>query len=226
MQNEHDLYDKVMMNNRVLWNLTHPSIAAFLFFCLFSGWGMAETTVRAGAHYSDKAELQLIREDLDKIDGFVASGNYGEASVIVGQAIKARSIYNAYLAKASYICRELLMVRNRLDSQERTITLQQLGALSQKLSLDNARFQGSFTHGEDQFQTYQLIQKAIHNLEDAISYWRISNHYRHMFRGSAREKLEDDELLQTKLQTAINAMDELKVIIETREALTRDLNED
>lgn len=214
------------MNKQTVLNFTLPSIGALLFFCLFSEWGMAETTVQAGAHYSNKPELQLIREDLEKIDGFVASGNYGEASVIVGQAIKARSIYKAYLEKASYISKELLMVRNRLGTQERTLTLQQLGALSQKLSLDNERFKGTFTHGEDQFQTYQLIQKAVGNLEDAISYWRISNHYRHIFRGSAREKLEDDELLQTKLQTAINAMDELKVIIDTREVLTRDLEEE
>lgn len=215
------------MNNRNLFlYLFVSSIGVFIPFCLFAGWGMAETTVRAGAQYTDKAELQEIKSDLSKIDGYVAGGNYGEASVIVGQAIKARSIYKAYLEKATYISNELLVVRNRVDLQDRTLTLQQLGALSQKLSLDNAHFKDSFTHGEDQFQTYRLIQTAVSNLEDAISYWRISNRFRHIYRGSAKEKHEDEELLQTKLQTALNAIDELKVIIDTREALTKDLEEE
>jgi len=217
---------KVMMNKSVVFRYVLPSIGVLMAFCLFSGWGMAEKTVQAGARYADKAELDAVKADLGKIDGYAASGAYENASVIAGQDIKARGIYKAYLERASKISTELLWVRKRLDLQDRTLSLQQLGALSQRLSLDNTRFKGTFTHGEEKFQSYQLIEKAVSNLDDAISYWRLSNRFRRMYRGGALEKREDDELLQTKLQTALNAIDELKVIIDTREALSRDLQED
>lgn len=214
------------MNPRVCFRYVLSSIVLVVAVCLFTEWGMAEKTVQAGASYSDKSELDAVKADLNKIDDYAAAGSYENASAIVGQDIKARGIYKAYLSRASEISNELLWVRKRLDLQDRTLTLQQLGALAQKLSLDNKRFRGTFTHGEEQFQSYQLIEKAVINLEDAISYWRLSNRFRRMYRGSASQKQEDAELLQTKLQTAMNAIEELNAIIETRDALSKDLQED
>jgi hypothetical protein len=103
--------------------------------------------------------------------------------------------------------------------------LQQLGAFTQSLSAENLHFKGSFTHGEEKFQTYQLIQTAIHNLEDASNYWRIANRYRSLYRGSLREHMEDDQILKLKIQTALNAIDELKNIVHTRESLSKDLTD-
>lgn len=187
---------------------------------------MAEKTVQAGAQYTDKAELDAVRNDLDQIDRSAVGGNYADASVIIGQDIKARDIYRLYLVKASEISEELLGVRTRLQGQADTITLQQLGALTQRLTLDNSKFKGTFQHGEDRFQTYQLIQKAVANLEDAINYWRSANHYRRFFRGSSKERADDDEILKIKLQTALNTIDELKAIMDTREALGKAIDDD
>lgn len=193
---------------------------------LLSGWGLADKTVKASAQYAQKAELETVRNDLAKIDSYVSEGIYGSASVIVGRDIKARDIYRSYLDKAGELSQKLVEVRRKLDLPEKNLSLQELGALTQQLSLQNLHFKDRFAHGEEHFQTYGLIQKAIRNLEDAIHYWRISNHYRSVSRGSMRERLEDDEILQMKLQAAMNAIDELKVITETRQALSRDLAED
>ena len=144
----------------------------------------------------------------------------------MGQDIKARDVYRAYLSRASAMSEELLSVRTRFDSQADTISLQGLGALAQRMTLNNQQFKGSFRHGEEKFQTYQLIEKAVTHLEAAIQYWRIANRYQRDYRGGVQDKLVDDEVLKTKLQIALNAIDELKAIVETREALSRDLNDD
>lgn len=214
------------MNKRFLAAYSVFSIIALVGFCLFSEWGMAEKTVRAGASFTDKAELELLRNDLGKIDGLSSEGLYGEASVIVGKDIRARDIYGKYIKRAAGISDDLLKVKQKLNDQGDTVSLQQLGAICQKISLSNSRFKDTFQHGEEQFQTYKLIQKAIGNLEAAISYWRIANQYRKIYRGGARERMEDDEVLKTKLLTAMNAIEELKAIMETREALSKDLDED
>lgn len=213
------------MNKRFLTSYSLFSIIALLGFCLFSGWGMAEKTVRAGASFTEKAELEQLRLDLSKIDGLNAEGLFGEASVIVGKEIKARDIYLRYIKRAAGISDELLTIRTKMELQGDTINLQQLGAICQKISLTNSRFKDSFQYGEEDFQTYQLIQKAIGNLEAAISYWRIANQYRKVYRGGLQERMEDDEVLKVKLLTAMNAIEELKAVMETRAALSRDLEE-
>lgn len=215
-----------MMNKRLLTAYSVSSIIALLGFCLFSEWGVAEKTVRAGASFTDKAELEQLKTDLGKIDGLSTEGLFGEASVIVGRDIRARDIYGRYIKRAASISEELLTIRKKLNAQGDTINLQQLGAICQRISLSNTRFKDTFQHEESQFQSYQLIQKAIGNLEAAISYWRISNQYRKVYRGGVRERMDDDEVLKVKLMTAMNAIEELKTIMQTREALSRDLDED
>lgn len=215
-----------MMNKRFLYGSTALSITAAVGLCLFSGWAMAEKTVQAGARYTNQTDLESLRSDLDNLDTLASQGLFGEAAVIVGADIRARDIYGRYIERAAKISDELLNVKKRLDDQGDTVSLQQLGAICQKVSLTNTRFKGSFQYGEDKFQTYQLIQKAIANLESAISYWRISNRYRKIYRGGARERMEDDEILKTKLLTAINAIEELETIMNTRAALSKNLEEE
>lgn len=215
-----------MINRRYRSNYIVFSIAAVVVSCLFAGWGVAEKTFQAGASYTDKAELEILKQDLNKIDGLSSQGLYAEASVIVGQDIRARDIYGRYIKKAAGISEELLNVKKKLNAQGDTVTLQELGAICQKVSMTNTRFKDTFQHGEEQFQTYQLIQKAIHNLEASISYWRISNKYRKVYRGGARERMEDDEVLKVHMITAMNAIEELQTIMETRDALSKNLEED
>jgi hypothetical protein len=214
------------MRKSVMKRIVVPSIALMMALLLFAGWAMADKTVRGTATFAGNPDLDMVRHDLAKIDGFAAEGIFGSASVIIGRDIKARDIYQAYINRAAGISANLLSVRTRLQNNRDTISLQQLGALTQRLSAENLRFKNSFRHGEEKFQTYQLIEKAVSNLEDAIEYWRVSNKYRPLYRGSVRERAEDDEILQIKLQTAMNAIEELKAIMETRDALTKNLAEE
>ncbi len=202
------------------------SIGLFGLVLLFSGWAIAESAVKAGASYSEKKELEAVYRDLEKVDAYASQENYLNASVIVGRDIKARSLYRNYLKRAAGISENLLTVRQKMDFSGQTLTLQQLGALTQGVSAENLRFRDGFLHGEEHFYTYRLIQKAITNLEDAIYYWRTANHYRTTQRGTQKERLEDDEILRFKLQTAMNAIDELSAIIKTRDALNKDLTEE
>jgi hypothetical protein len=192
---------------------------------LFHERAFADQTVHAKARFTDSPELSEVRRDLAKIDQDAANGIYDDASAIVGKDIKARDIYRRYIQRASSISEQLLSLRPRLTQNNQTMSLQQLGAFAQNLSAENQRFAGTFTHGEENFQTYQLIQTAITNLEDAINYWRISNRYRNLYRGSQKEQDQDQQILRLKIQTALNAIDQLKTIIQTREALSKDLAE-
>ncbi len=202
-----------------------PSVALLLALGLLANLAVIGSAGAQPTQAAQPFDLDTIRADLGKIDAHISAGDYAEASALVGQDIKARDIYTEYLAKASGISENLLRIRKQIELNDRTLTLQQLGALTQRLSAENMRFRDSFTHGQEKFQTYLLIQKAIENLEDAIRYWRISNHYRYIYRGSLMEQAEDDEILKIKIQTALNAIDELKGIMATREALGKDLEE-
>lgn len=202
------------------------SIGLLLAVFLFHGRAVADRSVTADqsmhakTSFTEGNSADELRRDLAQIDEHAAEGLYGEASVLVGRNIKARDIYRYYLVRADGLSKQLLSVRPRLTE---TFTLQQLGAFTQNLTAENRRFKSSFTHGEEKFQTYQLIQTAIHNLEDASNYWRIANRYRALYRGTLREHMEDDQILKLKIQTALNAIDELKTIVHTRESLTKDL---
>jgi hypothetical protein len=171
-------------------------------------------------------ELDEIRRDLAKLDEYAANKEYDDAGALLGQDIKARDIYKGYLARASQMSDELLGIRQKLTEHGDELSLQELGALAQRASLNNLQFKSSFIYGENEFHTYILIETAVHNLEEAISYWRTANRYRRPYRGGVPHKVVDDEILKTHLQSAINAIDELKVIIDAREVLNRDLNED
>ena len=90
--------------------------------------------------------------------------------------------------------------------------LQQLAALNRQVQAEQRRFRDGFSNGEEDFQTYKLIQKAATSLDDAVTYWRISRKHRPHFRGLVFNKEEDDKVLKDRLQTALNAIEELKGI--------------
>lgn len=192
----------------------------------FSKWAIAETTRELSLSSQNQNDAKAAQAALQKLDSATLRGEIDNSSVIEGQELKARSLYRAYLKQASVISDELLDIRKRMQAQAGTITLSQLGALVQSLSSENKRFKQSFTHGEEKFQSYRLIEKALTNLEDSIHYWRLSNHFRTSARGGAQERVEDDEILKVKLQTALNAIQELERITATRKALTQQLFEE
>jgi hypothetical protein len=146
--------------------------------------------------------------------------------IIVGGEIKPHDRYRVYLTHAAEISRDLLHVRDILESQGRRLNLQQLGALTQRLSVGRDRFRESLAPGEETFETYRLINRAVTSLEEAIVYWRVANRYRPWLRGSLAERAEDEDILQLKLQAAVNAIDALGDVVKMRQTLSRDLDED
>jgi cob(I)alamin adenosyltransferase len=147
-------------------------------------------------------------------------------TVIVGDELKAASRYQQYLSKAASISQELLNVREELLTQGGTLSLQQLGALSQDLTMQYETFKKQLNPQEKQFQSAQLIETAITSLDEAIDYWRTSNRYRRWERGAATNRTEDDEILQLKLQTANTAISNLSGIVKTRQLFSRSFDLD
>lgn len=217
-----------MVNNWRNWKLQQwitSIVCLSTLYWLFTGWAKAENTVTAKASISTSAELAQLKQDLDKLDTLATQGQSDQTALMAGQEIRARDIYRRYLDKAATLSQEMLRVNEKINTAGQDISLQQLGAVCQKVSMANLRFKGTFQHGEAQFQSYQLIQEAIGNLEAAIAYWRVSNRYRKIYRGGAKERMEDDEILRVRLLKATSAIDQLKGIVETRQALTRYLDE-
>ena len=166
--------------------------------------------------------IEQIRSDLAKLDTGLLEATASDrgqpaeldTSDLKSASLRARDVYRRYLIKAEKISHDL-----QPPTQAKQLSVQQLGALSQHISAQNTRLKGSFSHGEDQFRSYQLIQTAVGNLEDAIYYWRTANKYRELYRETAIEKIEDDDVLKLKIRTALNAIDELEEIFNIREAL-------
>lgn len=199
---------------------------------LFCGAMPDASRVRAQTASEESRSIDAIRRDLGQLDRQVMKaavyqgGIAGEALPGTdGQPIKPREVYATYLTKADSLSTRLIKLGEQLKPKGDTsgmtppLSLQQLGALTQRLSAENVRFRDSFKHGEDQFESYRLIQTAIYNLEDTITYWRLANRYRRLYRGLEAEKQADDEVLRTKLQAAMQAIDRLKAIQEMRVAL-------
>jgi hypothetical protein len=171
------------------------------------------------------ADLDEVRADLAKIDVRIETGPESVESMLQTVDIKTRSIYQAYLDQAGTLSQKLLTLRETINTRKQTLTLQQLAAMSQALSVENKRFKRGFHHGEEEFHSYQLIQKAVTNLEELVQYWRLANRYRSLYRGSTLALAEDDLFLKNRLQTALFAIDDLKAIREVNRLLDENLNE-
>lgn len=200
-------------------------------------WGAVERDPVAVPDDELTPEVRQVVDDLKKLDAVVYDGDVtGQSSNASTQdrlinsetgnsfataSLESRQIYRDYLIKSQKIRDDLLMVKSRMDSTNWTLSLQQLGALSQGVSAQNTRFSRMFNHGEEGFRSYQLIQKAIHSLEEAIGYWRLSQQYKKTFRATAREQAADDQVLKIKLQTALTAIEDLKALKDMQIALKK-----
>jgi hypothetical protein len=147
-------------------------------------------------------------------------------SVIVGGELKATSRYRQYLNKAADISQELLNVREQLLTEGGKLSLQELGALSQEFTMQYEHFSKQLSPYEKSFQSAQLIETAVSSLDEAIDYWKTSNHYRRWEHGSNTDKADDDEILQLKLQTANTAIGNLSGIVKTRQLFNRSFDLD
>lgn len=164
--------------------------------------------------------------ELQQLDARIESGPRAFQAEIKTVNIKTRDIYKAYLIKASTLTRKLTKIKSEADKRQDRFSLQRLAAMTHALSMENTTFRGTFEHGEDKFYSYQLIEKAVTSMEDAVSYWRQSNQTRQLYRGSALDKVEDDEILKLKLQAAFSAIEQLKGIENVRQVLDKNLQED
>lgn len=173
---------------------------------------------------SSESSPEAIRNKLRLLDGRVEDGPFRAGTATLD--IRAKDIYKRYLVKASTLTSKLLKIKATADIRKEKYTLQRLAAMTQSLSIENSVFKDSFENGEDQFQSYLLIQNAIANMEDAVAYWREANQTRMLYRGTALDKAEDDEVLKIKLQTAFSAIEELKGLDNVRKVLDKNLTED
>lgn len=165
--------------------------------------------------------------NLMQLDARIQSGSAVFQAELRALNIKQRDVYQAYLDRASLITEKLIHVKALSEKRPtERFSLQRLAALSHALSLENSAFRNSFTHGEEQFYSYQLIQQAVLAMEDAVSYWRQSNEVRQLYRGTALDLAEDDEILHLKLQTAYSAIEQLRGIEKVRHALHKNLMDD
>lgn len=180
---------------------------------------MAITPDTRTGRQNNAPDIEQVRLDLRKIDAVVYGGGVAGQPPLSGAGLTARDIYRAYIVKAADIRTDLLRVKTRMDTSDWNLSLQQLGAMAQQVSARNTRFSREFKYGEEAFYSYQLIEKAVTALEDAISYWREANRYRLLYRGTAREHAEDDEVLRLKLQTALSAIDELNAFQDLQASL-------
>lgn len=156
---------------------------------------------------SSAENLELLKKDLENIEDISGSTR----SPVVGQPFKLRpyEIYRNYLKAIEPLSIELVAIQNRINAQQNIVSLQQLGALVQRVSIENQALKKTFQYGETEFDSYKTLQTAIHNLEDAIQYWRLANHHRRFSRSNTRYRSDDDEVLQLKLKTALNSIDNL-----------------
>jgi hypothetical protein len=166
---------------------------------------------------------EAIKNRLRVIDGRVQRGP--ERLPTGGLDIRNKEIYPKYLEKASVLTSKLVRIKTEADSFRENYSLQRLAALTQGLSIENTTFRDSFQNGEEQYQSYQMIQKAIQEMEDAIAYWRQANRSRMLYRGTQLEKAQDDEVLKLKLEMAFSAIEQLKGITQVRQVLDRNLEE-
>jgi len=167
-------------------------------------------------------EMNLLK-DLLKSEGDGVAEN---ESLIVGESLKAPSRYHQYLLKAADISEELLSVREELLTDGGTMSLQQLGALAQDFSRQYDSFRSQLTPAEQKFQSAMLIETAVRSLNEAIDYWRTSNHFRRWGHGSYTDKIDDTQILQLKLQTANTAIGNLSGIVKTRQLFSRSFDID
>ncbi len=190
---------------------------------------------------AEPVDLSEVRADLQKLDatlyGGGTAGEPGEGTPENGlnsgmngglgeldlpaADLTTRAIYRDYLRRASGISRTLLSIQRRMDAANWTLSLQQLGALSQGVVSQNERFRDTFDHGEESFYSYQLIQQAVTELDSAMDYWRKTNRYQSTYRGTTIEKADDDEVLKLKLEKVFSIIEELKALEVARRALDK-----
>ncbi|MBY0449421.1 MAG: hypothetical protein K2X01_02190 [Cyanobacteria bacterium] len=185
------------------------------------------------------ANMQSIRDDLQAIDRQIFSDrkNQNQKQNQMGRqpqlepitvtlsktSIRARDVYRRYMTQAADVSQQLLHVRQDILVNGGSVSLQRLGAISQGLNSQNVLLKNALQNGETDFESYQLIQKAIAALDDATQYWRSANRYRPIYRGAGFEENEDNQLLKVKLQTAMTAIEQLQRIVDTQNTLQKGL---
>lgn len=143
--------------------------------------------------------------------------------------LRTRHEYYTYLKSTRALTEGLLGLQARLVSvpeEPSSVTLQQLAARTQSLVVENRRLHQSFTRGEEKFFSYQLMDKAIGSLADAVEYWQAADLSRGAYRGTVLDQQNDDEMVRTKLKAALQAIQELESIQKTITELDKQLKDE
>ncbi|MDX2084493.1 MAG: hypothetical protein SFZ03_03800 [Candidatus Melainabacteria bacterium] len=130
-----------------------------------------------------------------------------------------RNAYQRYLQKIDPLLNHLLSLQQRFNRTQGEITLQQLAAQTQEVLSLYHSIQPDLTAEDQEYHSWQLIRRAVFNLEDAVIYWRLIDPYRPPYRGSVQDADDDQYALNTKVQAALQAIQDLAARQQTTDRL-------
>jgi hypothetical protein len=123
----------------------------------------------------------------------------------------SRKRYQAYLNKVKPLYDFLMFLQQRLELSPRDqMTLQLWAAESQHGVLLYNTVTPQLSEAELQFESFQLMQKAVLSLQEAVAYWKGSNALIPTYRTSEQALGEDSYVIQTRFQGMRVAFDDLK----------------
>jgi hypothetical protein len=181
-------------------------------------------TVKAEESLPPASSSEQLKNDLSLLDGLLnIEPNPGQQQAILRNIpLRSQDTYRTYSKRLFALITTMNKINGVLtESALSKITLQQVAALNHQLKLQHKQFRESFRHQEQQLYTYQLVLRAVLNLNDAVSYWQLSDRYKADTRGSSFEQLEDDEYLQVKLKGVLQSIAALKEIKDFNAMLER-----
>ncbi len=133
-------------------------------------------------------------------------------------------MYANYVEAADPISQKLIHILERFEASPEGLSLQALGGYVQWLSAENKRFKDQFQYGEETFASYKLIQQATNDLVGVWQYWRLSDNFKESFRGTKRAAFQDNQVIRVRLQSAREAIVELKELSELRASLNKSVD--
>jgi hypothetical protein len=130
--------------------------------------------------------------------------------------------YETYLKKASPLYKQLLLVQKRMDKPPKEgYRLQPMAALNFQSLMLFETLLPQLSEEELRFQSFKLMSQAVLKLDEAVQAWRQQNSMSPPYR-SERSALEDDNyVLDLKLQSAQEALAELKRFNEMHDILVQ-----
>jgi hypothetical protein len=151
-----------------------------------------------------------------------------DSGVIVGQRFQTKpyEVYRAYLRQTEPMIKELVDLQKKLDQENRTVSLQLLSAMVQRVSIENTALKQVVLPQNRLLGSFLEIQLVVTSLEDAVQYWQAANRHRRFSRRNLLFRVEEDTVLRIKVKTALNAIESLAQTQNDLKAVSLELRKD